>query len=281
MMMTAVKSAERIRAVVTIHKRDLRLALFGPVLHVVTTLSILIAIVIIRNYLNYIKANGIYPMPDLFSFPFRWAIIATGVYLAFSTVVTISRERESGTMELLFYGPVDHVSYVFGKYMAQVTLYLMILALYTVCFLTLSWMARIQLSASFFITILISVFTGSYLIAIGIFVSSISRSVRNATLVFLGIVMGALLIQGTQSWLSSIAPESDYYNPVLLLQQVVSWTQVALTWLSPFSYLNHGVDEMLRGNMKAFVGTIALAISFCLIFLTSSVLGLKFRGVRQ
>ncbi len=279
--MTVGKSVERIRAVVTIHKRDLRLALFGPVLHVVTTSSIVIAIVIIRNYLNYIRSNGIYPMPDLFSFPFRWAIITIGVYLAFSTVVTISRERESGIMELLFYGPVDHIAYVVGKYMAQVTLYLMILALYSVCFLIFSWMAHVQISASFSFMILMSVFTGGYLIAIGIFVSSVSGSVRNATLVFLAIVIVALLLQGVQSWLSNITPESDYYNPVLLLQQVVSWTQIALTWLSPFSYLNHGVNEMLRGNMKAFVGTIALAISFCLIFLASSVLGLKFRGVRQ
>ena len=93
--------------------------------------------------------------------------------------------------------------------------------------------------------------------------------------------MSALLIQGVQSWLSNIAPESDYYNPVLLLQQVVSWTQIALSWLSPFSYLNHGVDEMLRGNMTAFAGTVALSLSFCLIFLASTVLGFKYRGVRQ
>ena len=280
-MKTDRLTIKRMRAVITIHKRDLRTVLFGPASHVVTTLSMLVAIVIIRNYLNYIEANGLYPMPGLFSFPFRWAIILCGVYLAFSSVVTISRERASGTMELLFYGPVDHVSYVLGKFFAQLTFYVFTVVLYSVCFLVLSRIANIQLSAGFFFMILLSLFTGGYLIAIGIFVSSVSRTVRSASLLFLGLVVGALLIQGAQAWLSATSVESDYYNPVLLLQQLLSWSQIGLRWLSPFSYLNRGVDEMLRGNMMVYTGTIALSITFSVILLFVSVLGLKLRGVRQ
>ena len=141
--------------------------------------------------------------------------------------------------------------------------------------------AGVQIPASFFMMILLSVFTGAYLIAVGVFVSTMSTSVRSATLVFLALIASALLIQGSQAWLSNIAPESDYYNPVLLLQQLLGLVQTGLSWLSPFSYLNYGVDEMLRGNMNAFVRVIVLSIVFCLVFIVSSVIGLKFRGVRQ
>ena len=59
---------KQIQTALTIHRRDFRIAIFGPVLYIVTTISIAIGIVIIRNYLNYIESNGLYPMPDLFSF---------------------------------------------------------------------------------------------------------------------------------------------------------------------------------------------------------------------
>ena len=280
-MIDSQKIYKQIQTAITIHKRDLRIALFGPVIHIVTTVSILVGIVIIRNYLSYIESNGLYPMPELFSFPFRWVIIVTGVYLAFSAVVAIARERESGVMELLFYGPVDNVAYVIGKYSAQVTLYCLLIVLYLICFLTVSNIAGVQIPASFFMMILLSVFTGAYLIAVGVFVSTMSTSVRSAALVFLALIASTLLIQGSQAWLSNIAPESDYYNPVLLLQQLLGLVQTGLSWLSPFSYLNYGVDEMLRGNMNAFVRVIVLSIVFCLVFIVSSVIGLKFRGVRQ
>ena len=275
------KMYKQMQTAIIMHKRDLRIALFGPVLHIFTTVSILVGIVIIRNYLSYIESNGLYPMPDLFSFPFRWVIIVTGVYIAFSAVVAIARERESGAMELLFYGPVDNVSYVIGKYSAQVTLYCLLIVLYLICFLILSNITGVQIPASFFMMMLLSVFTGAYLISVGVFVSMVSTSVRSATLVFLALIASTLLIQGSQAWLSNIAPVSDYYNPVLLLQQLLGWVQIGLSWLSPFSYLNYGVDEMLRGNMNAFLRVIGLSIVFCLVFIVSSVIGLKFRGVRQ
>ncbi len=275
------KMYKQMQTAIIMHKRDLRIALFGPVLHIFTTVSILVGIVIIRNYLSYIESNGLYPMPDLFSFPFRWVIIVTGVYIAFSAVVAIARERESGAMELLFYGPVDNVSYVIGKYSAQFTLYCLLIVLYLICFLILSNITGVQIPASFFMMMLLSVFTGAYLISVGVFVSMVSTSVRSATLVFLALIASTLLIQGSQAWLSNIAPVSDYYNPVLLLQQLLGWVQIGLSWLSPFSYLNYGVDEMLRGNMNAFLRVIGLSIVFCLVFIVSSVIGLKFRGVRQ
>tara|TARA_B100000686_G_scaffold59024_1_gene63428 strand:- start:684 stop:1346 length:663 start_codon:yes stop_codon:yes gene_type:complete len=220
-------------------------------------------------------------MPDLFSFPYRWVIILTGVYLAFSAVVAIARERESGAMELLFYGPVDNVSYVIGKYSAQLTVYCLLIILYLICFFIISNIAGVQIPASFFMMMLLSLFTGAYLISVGVFVSTISKSVRSATLVFLTLIASTLLIQASQAWLSNIAPESDYYNPVLLLQQLLGWVQVVLTWLSPFSYLNYGVNEMLRGNMVAFLRVVGLSFVFCMTFIVSSIIGLKIRGVRQ
>ena len=100
-MSATSKLYKQIQTALTIHRRDFRITIFGPVLYIVTTISIAIGIVIIRNYLNYIESNGLYPMPDLFSFPFRWIIILTSVYLAFSVVIAIARERESGAMELV------------------------------------------------------------------------------------------------------------------------------------------------------------------------------------
>ena len=104
---------------------------------------------------------------------------------------------------------------------------------------------------------------------------------RSATLVFLTLIVSILLLQGSQVWLSNIAIESDYYNPVLLLQQLLGLVQTIVGWLSPFSYLNYGVNEMLRGNMIVFVRMIGFSIIFCFVFVAGSIIGLRLRGVRQ
>ena len=137
-------------------------------------------------------------------------------------MVAIARERESGAMELLFYGPVDNVSYVIGKYSAQLTVYCLLIILYLICFFIISNIAGVQIPASFFMMMLLSLFTGAYLISVGVFVSTISKSVRSATLVFLTLIASTLLIQASQAWLSNIAG-------VRLLQSSALVTAVA--WL--------------------------------------------------
>ena len=44
---------------------------------------------------------------------------------------------------------------------------------------------------------------------------------------------------------------------------------------------NYGVNEMLRGNMSAFLRVTGLSFVFCITFIFSSIIGLKIRGVRQ
>ena len=69
------KIYKQIQTAITIHKRDFRITVFGPIIYIMSTISITIGIVIIRNYLSYIESNGLYPMPDLFSFPSDFLLI--------------------------------------------------------------------------------------------------------------------------------------------------------------------------------------------------------------
>ena len=114
----------RWHAALLIHRRDFRVMLFSWGPYLVLSLSLLAATLILRNYLNFVDANGLFMVSGVFNIPLFVVISLSAIFLAVSSVTTIARERDQGTMEALFYGPVDSFSYVLGKYLAQITTYL-------------------------------------------------------------------------------------------------------------------------------------------------------------
>ena len=59
--------------------------------------------------------NGLLVLSGAFNFPLFAIIFFSATFLALSSVTTIARERDQGTMEALFYGPIDSTAYILGK----------------------------------------------------------------------------------------------------------------------------------------------------------------------
>ncbi|MCB0091012.1 MAG: ABC transporter permease [Caldilineaceae bacterium] len=274
-------SRARWRAVRLIQRRELRTMLFGFGLYVVIALGLMAAILLLRNYLNFVQESGLLVMSGAFNFPLFAVIFLAAIYLAISSVTTIARERDQGTMEVLFYGPVDSISYVLGKYLAQMATYLFMLLVFALCFGLFAGLTNFSFPGNVGWVVLLSILVVSDVVAFSIFLSAQSSSVRTALFLFLSILLGLILIQFGREILSAIPVTGRYYNPVLFMQNVLVNLNSVARWVSPFSYLMQGMEAVRRGSMDMYAVLAATSVLFSLLFLGLSVVLLERKGVRR
>ncbi|MCB9151990.1 MAG: ABC transporter permease [Caldilineaceae bacterium] len=274
-------SRARWRAVRLIQQRELRTMLFGFGLYVVIALGLMAAILLLRNYLNFVQESGLLVMSGAFNFPLFAVIFLAAIYLAVSSVTTIARERDQGTMEVLFYGPVDSISYVLGKYLAQMATYLFMLLVFALCFGLFAGLTNFSFPGNVGWVVLLSILVVSDVVAFSIFLSAQSSSVRTALLLFLSILLGLMLIQFGREILSAIPVTGRYYNPMLFMQNVLVNLNSVARWVSPFSYLMQGMEAVRRGSMDVYALLAATSVLFSLLFLGLSVVLLERKGVRR
>lgn len=264
-----------------IQQRDLRSMLFGRGMYLALSLALAAAILILRNYLNFIGENGLLVVSGAFVIPLLAVVLITALFLAFSSVTTVARERDQGSMEVLFYGPVDSITYVLGKYLAQMAVAVVMAVIYTLCFAIYAGLTNFNLSLSLGWMILLALLITSDLVAVGIFLSTFSGRVRTALLLFLGLILIFLVIEVGPDLLALIPYQEDYYNPVLFLQNVLTSLGQLTAWLSPIAFLSQGLEAVRRGSTLGYLAVVGLTLGYTLIFLAFSVATLERKGVRR
>lgn len=264
-----------------IQRRDLYAMLRGRGVYILLSLALLAAVLVLRNYLNFVDENGLLVNAGAFNFPLLAVVFLSAIFLALSSVASIARERDQGTMEALFYGPIDAIAYIGGTYLAQIITYLIMVLVYVVCFVIYAAFTNFALPVGLAWITLLSILVTSDVIAFGIFLSALSGRVRTAMLLFLSIMLVLIAIQFGQDILASVSLEERYYNPVLFLQNVLMGLNNVIGWLSPFSYLMRGMEAIRRGSSSLYILTSMTAVIFTVVFLALSVVTLERKGVRK
>ena len=272
---------DRWHAARLIQQRDLRAILLGKTVYIVLALAILAAVLLLRNYLNFVQDNGLLVLSGAFNFPLFTLIFVSAIFLALSSVTTIARERDQGLLEALFYGPVDVPAYVVGKYLAQMLVYLVMVLIYALCFAIYAALTNFTFPSSLGWVVLLSLTVVSDVIAFGIFLSAWSRDVRTALVTLLGVILLLGVIQFGRELLAAVPISNRYYNPVLFLQNILAELNHLGQWLSPFSYLFNGMEALRRDVWRDFWLALLAALAFLLLFLALSVITLSRRGVRR
>jgi ABC-type transport system involved in multi-copper enzyme maturation permease subunit len=202
------------------------------------------------------------------------------LFLALASVATIARERDQGTLEVLFYGPVDTTSYVLAKHLAHLLAYVPIGLGLAVLLLAYSGMSGLRLPGAFVLELLLSTFTAAAVAALGVCLSTLVRGARAGiallgalAVLFLAIRLGSEVLSGVQ--LSTAA------GPLLLVRNLVLAVDAAVGYVSPFSTFQRGVDALVRQDLLAYGGAIVLACLQCAVLLAASVRLLGRRSVRR
>ncbi len=234
---------------------------------------------ILKNYLDSIQADNILISADPLNYPLFVSVIIISFYLAILSAISISREKDQGTLEVLFYGPVNSFTYILGKYIKDILTYLLMVVFLLIYFWGVSLLTNLGFSYGLLKTILVSIFSVSCIVSFGLFISSLTGKMRNSIIWLVGILALFLAIQIGQTILFGIPEENK--SPVLTyLEDTLSVVFQGINWISPFSYLTRGIDSVYLDNTLLYGLNILYSLAYSAILLLLSTFILKRKGVK-
>jgi ABC-type transport system involved in multi-copper enzyme maturation permease subunit len=243
-------------------------------------LGMLVTTIVLRGHLDALTRNHVLVLADAFSLPFFVAATLAMLFLALSSAAMVAREREQGTLETLFYGPVDPAAYVLAKQVAQLTAYLPMALLIGLLFVADAAMTGLYLNGSFVLELLFSVATAAAIVALGLLLSTLTRSVRTSFALFAALIALFLTVHFGSELLSGVRVANNY-SPLLLVRDLAIGLDRLLRLLSPFTALENGVDAVVRGDSLAYLEALTLSLGQCAVLLTAAIWALQRRGVRR
>jgi hypothetical protein len=257
--------------------REAKAAMRGMGCYIALTLALVAATWMLLVDVRALNAAGLLVLADPFRPSVTVAILVLALFFAVSAAVSAARDRESGTLEVLFYGPVDEITYVLGKagvlvaYLAALPLLLASLAL-------LAWMSGFALTPAILVSIMLSVVPVAEIVGFGILLSVGIRRVRSAVLLLVGIVALLLGIEVAYGMVL-LVPISDPASPVLPLRDTLATLTVAAGWVSPFAWLERVVEGATAGAWRDALLSLAAALAYAVLMIGLAALWLRRRGV--
>jgi ABC-type transport system involved in multi-copper enzyme maturation permease subunit len=272
--------AYRIKTAVFLGLRGFRSILFEFSFYLVAFFSCLIAATFTYTYVGTLKENGLLIISNPLNTPFSLAIVVGAVYLAVIASMTISKERDSGTLEVLFYGPVDEISYILAKFIEQMLAFIIIMLFYVVIFFLFGLTTNFGFFSFFGLRLLLAFVFVLNVIAFGILLSSIFNKSRTSLLTLIAIFLIFLIIQWGESLLIGLDPAS--VPPLILfVKSIFSLSSRLIEWLSPFSYLNKGVQAILVLNISSYMLALCSSVCYTILLFIFTLIGLRKKGVKS
>jgi ABC-type transport system involved in multi-copper enzyme maturation permease subunit len=276
--LTAAAAPARWPVAGVIALREAKAALRGMGCYVALTLALIAATWILLVDVRALKVAGLLVLTDPFRPSVGIAMLVLALFFAVSAAVSAARDRESGTLEVLFYGPVDEITFVLGKAGGLLLAYLAALPLLLASLALLSWMSGFDLTPPILVSVLLSIVPVAKIIGFGILLSIGIGRVRSAVLLLVGVV-GVLLGIQVAHGMVLLVPISDPSSPVLPLRDALAALDAASSWISPFAYLERVVDGATRGTWPSALLSLAVAIVYAVAMLGLAAWWLRRRGV--
>ena len=261
--------------------KDLRGLLLSPGTYFVVLLAGLAAHLFLNTLAQSIADSGLAVLSGTFNLPIYSVLFVTGLFLALASVTSISREREQGTLEVLFYGPIDAVAYIGGKLVSFGLAYLALLAIYLLCYALFAGVTGFAFAVPTWAVVGLSVPVVMHVVALGTFVSTATRRVRASLAWFLLILLVLLALQFSPDLLEMAPASNRFYPPLRLARIVLERINLAFTWVSPFALLIKGTEAVRRADVLQYVYTAVISAGSVLVLAAGSVYLMWKGGVRS
>jgi len=281
-------STDRINQIMVLGKKDFMEGIKSFGIYVVLIIAFLIAYAgfsIVNEAAKDGNVNIIFGMADIeksviLNNIFMFAVVFLSfLYLGINSVTTIAKERQEKTIEVLFYTPIDELSFIFGKYLGQIALYFYILLISLIFFIVLGFVFSMPITFDFVKVVILSVFLISCVISGGLLISTISSNVSSSILILIGVSIGLMFIQMVGGIIGIIP--SDPTSLIGIIKDAVSQLLSLTNYISPFAYLNMGWDAIGKSDNIKLVLSILYSTAYSLIFLMLSVIILMKKGAKQ
>jgi len=252
--------------------------LVNPGLYTTLSLGLIVLLLILRNSLGVISSGYLTVIVEPFLSPLIVMCLLSGLYMALVAGFSIVREKEMGTLEVIFCGPVSHLDYILGKYFAHVAGYIELVMIFLLACVILEFITNLVVSPLLLLIALLSVATAMGLIGLGSLIATIMRTIRGTLFLFIGLMFAILAIEVGQVILTSIVASGNFVG-LIVLRDTVEVLSKVLAWFSPVSYLLNGADAVMRHNWLEWLGNIAMALVYGGATIILSTVLLRRKGV--
>lgn len=273
--------AHRAHAIKVATKREIKSTLYGIGLYFTLFLIFIAAsYFFVNSSLRNVFDGGILALTNPITEPFFFSAGLAATYLGLCSALAISRDRDLGTLEVLFYGPVDTVAYIGAKFVHQLMAFLVVLVFAIINFFLVSQVTNFGFTSDFLGFLVLSLFLTSCMVSFGIFLSVSTRRMMVSVIAFLGLVLFFLAFTAAHTVIMSLP--SDGITPLMVYVRVIlDNMKVVMDWISPISYFSRGMTAVFMGDAGQYVLSIVSSIIYSGLLLTVSVWLFNKQGVRR
>ena len=246
------------------------------------TLSVGLAItaLVLRNTLRTVRTGYLSVISDPFLTPFLAMCLLGALYVALSAALSVGREREMGTLETLFYGPIGHLDYLVGKFVAHWLVFLAMLVAFSAGCIALSAMTHLRISTAIGGIVGLASVVALAFIGLGLVAATVMRSMRGSLLLFMGLVSAIVVVAGASYILNAVVAGRELLG-LIPLRDAVYLLNRFVTWLSPVSYLLNGTDAAVRLNWAEWGRYAIGSLAYGLVALGLATSSLRRNGVMR
>ena len=248
--------------------------------YVAVFVSLCVAWLMVNGMINTVAQNGLIIEANPFILPFLATLLPYAVFLSLAVAVSLAREIEHRTFEVLFFAPIQFSSFVLGRFLGQLTYYLLAFPLVLVFFIGYATSLNLRIGPGFLGAIALSPFTVASVVGFGFLIAAYFRKTRVTIIVLLAVILVLLGVQFAHVLLPTLQPaEAD--TTLLVLTDVVDVMYRVVEWISPFAHLTKGVDAAQIGAPELYGQVVLVALAYTLTTLLLSIWVLRKKGISR
>lgn len=260
--------------------RELFSTLYGLGLYVVLTAVFLISSYTVHGSVFQLEQNGLLALPSPLTSPFFLTVGLVAIYLGLCSAISISRERDQGTLEVLFYGPVDSFSYILGKYGQQMLTFFVVLVFSVINFWLVSLVTNFGFSGNFFSLMMLSIFLASCMVSFGIFLSTLTKRTNISLILFIALMILLVIFPFARQSVLSI-PGKSLTTVMIYIRIVLDNLNILMQWISPVAYFERGLVAVGLHDTVQYIISIAASTIYTAVILGISMKVFENKGVKR
>ncbi len=274
-------STLRWNAAQRIARQQARETIFGWGFYIAAAIALLIAIVLVYNSVQFVGDTALNVVHRPFFLPLQAVTTVALLFVTIEAALGVARPREQGSLQVLFFAPVDGVTFLTGNLLAGLIVYVFLLLLLLLPLALLAWVTNFIVPPALIWGLLPTVLIAAVTISFGLVISTIAPSGRAAVLILVAAMLALLVIQAGYAALLGLPPTSRFYDALLFMRLLLHSLQEILLYVSPFRLLDATLAAALRGDIVSLGRYLLVALSSMVVWMTIAIVAFRRRGVLQ
>lgn len=258
-------------------RRELVAALNGLPIYLMITLACLVAALLIKSYLDYVAANGTMVLANALHAPVLFAVLASNGVLCLAAAAGLAGERERGTLEVLFYGPVDSKAYIIGKLLGHLAVYVVVMVALLLFLLAASVLTGMWLDTSGLLLLVSSALPAASMIALGLLLAALVGRQRAAVALTALLLILFVAVDFGNQFVAAQPADTALGSAAGLVARI----SAVVGWISPFGYIWRAAESFSLQDTAGVLLSLGSALLYGALLTALAIVALTKRGVER